>query len=658
MLMESAMDVLDTRLEREIKVGAAYYPEVWRDDKVVEDDVSKMKQLGIKVVRMGEFAWSSMEKVEGEFDFSYFRHVMDMFHKANIDVIFCTPSPTPPKWLTDKYEEILATKDNGERKQFGARNNYCKSSPIYREKVTLISRKIAEALSDHPALIAWQVNNEISPNETCFCPYCKDGFRQFLKKKYKTIDALNDAWGNNRWSLNYRSFDDVIPPRSDTWNHPSLSLEWVRFHSRNNADFIAEEVKAIKAYSSLPVGTDMMPILDQSYAETNETTDVVMFNHYEQSSFLEHPSIWYDYLRTVKDKPFWVVETQVGCNGAHYPEFGYRPENNCYVNTWLAVAKGAEMNMYWHWREHFAGQELYHGAVLSASGRFAYNAFEIKRAIDDFKKCGRLLTDSKIRSDIAMHFSTTSWLNFKFVQPIKNLNYLELFYTRYHTAFRHYNLDLIDTDHDLSGYKTVISPFLSCVDENGLKERMIRFVKEGGTWIVGPMSDILGDNATKYRNAPYSFLEDFAGVYTQVQIPLDTDEIKARWKDGTELSVEKTFDGYLLNGAESLANYVTAYPKGLSAIAERKIGKGKVIVVGSVIRGEDVVRLAGVTPILQATDNIELTERDGAIIAIELENKQGSIELQGEYKDILTDKTHMGTVKMDAFSVMVLVKQG
>ena len=657
MLTESFMDGLGARNVREIKVGAAYYPEVLRDEKVLKDDISKMKELGVNVVRMGEFAWSSMEAEEGEFDFSFFRHVMDRFYEAKIDVIFCTPSPTPPKWLTDKYEEILAVKDNGERRQFGARNNYCKSSPVYRDKVTLISRKIAEALSDHPALIAWQVNNEIAPLETCFCPYCRKGFSAFLQKKYKTVEALNDAWGASRWSLNYRSFEDVIPPRSDTWNHPSLSLEWERFHSRNNADFIAEEVKAVKAYSTLPVGTDMMPILDQSYAETNERTDVVMFNHYEQSSFLEHPSIWYDYLRTVKDKPFWVIETQVGCNGAHYPEFGYRPENNCYVNTFLAVAKGAEMNMYWHWREHFAGQELYHGAVLSTSGRYSYNALEIKRAIDDFRKCGNILTDSKIHSEVAMHFSTTSWLNFKFVQPIKNLNYLELFYTRYHTAFRHYNLDLIDTDHDLSGYKTVISPFLSCVDENGLKERMIRFVEEGGTWIVGPMSDILKDNATKYLDAPYGFLEEFAGVYTKVQIPLDTDEIKAKWKDGTELSVEKTFDGYELHGAESLADYTTAYVKGLSVIAQRKIGKGKVIVVGSMIRGEDVVRLAGITPILQATDNVELTERGGAIIAIELENKQGSLKLEGEYEDVLTGKTHSGTVQVEGFSVMVLVKK-
>ena len=98
---------LSTLLKGKIKVGAAYYPEVTRDEEMIDDDISKMKELGNNVVRMGEFAWSSMETKEGEFDFSFFRHVMDKFYEAGIGVIFCTPSPTPPKWLTDKYEEIL-----------------------------------------------------------------------------------------------------------------------------------------------------------------------------------------------------------------------------------------------------------------------------------------------------------------------------------------------------------------------------------------------------------------------------------------------------------------------------------------------------------------------------------------------------------------------
>ena len=177
-------DYLRARLDRKIKIGAAYYPEILRDERVLADDISKMKELGVNVVRMGEFAWSTMEKEEGKFDFSFFRRVMDELYKADIAVVFCTPSPTPPKWLTDKYPETLAINDSGVKKQFGARNNYCKSSPVYREKTALIVSEIAKELSDHPALIGWQIDNEISPRDDCFCPYCKKAFCEFLRKKY------------------------------------------------------------------------------------------------------------------------------------------------------------------------------------------------------------------------------------------------------------------------------------------------------------------------------------------------------------------------------------------------------------------------------------------------------------------------------------------
>ena len=649
------MERLTNLFKGKIKIGAAYYPEILRDESVISDDISKMKELGINVVRMGEFAWSSMQTKEGKFDFSFFSHVMDELYSKDIAVIFCTPSPTPPKWLTDKYPEILATKDDGMKKQFGARNNYCKSSPVYRKEVAKIVRDIAKNLSDHPALIGWQVDNEISPSDSCFCDYCKNAFCLYLKDKYKTIENLNLSWGTRRWSLDYNDFSDVIPPRSDTWNHPSLLVEWEKFCSNINADFINEQIKIIKEYSDLPVGTDMMPILDQNYYVTNKNTDVVMFNHYEQSSFLIHPSFWYDYLRPIKNVPFWVTETQVNWNGAHYPESGYRPKNNCYINTWLAVSKGAELNMYWHWREHFAGQELYHGAVLSACGRFSYNAFEIKKAIDDFNKCDCVF-NNKIKSDIAIHFSTTSWVNFKFVQPFKGLNYLELMYDRYHKAFRHYNVDLIDTSHDLFGYKIIISPFLSCVDENGLKDKIIDFVNNGGTWIVGPMSDILKDDATKYINAPYGFLEEFAGVYTKAQIPMQTDEIIGKWKDGSNIILEKCFDGYTLCGAESLADYSSSYLKGLSVIAQKKIGKGKVVVVGSVLSENDIIRLIDIEPILEASSNVELVKRGDYIIALEIENKKGFVELDGNYVDVLTGKKYSDLVNIDAFSVVVLKK--
>ena len=55
--------------------GAAYYPEHWPEDRW-EDDIRLMQEAGLTVVRMGEFAWSTFEPAEGQFNFDW----MDQRH--------------------------------------------------------------------------------------------------------------------------------------------------------------------------------------------------------------------------------------------------------------------------------------------------------------------------------------------------------------------------------------------------------------------------------------------------------------------------------------------------------------------------------------------------------------------------------------------------
>ena len=313
--------------------------------------------------------------------------------------------------------------------------------------------------------------------------------------------------------------------------------------------------------------------------------------------------------------------------------------------------------MYWLWKAHYAGHELAHGAVLSSSGRFYYTKDEIKKAAEDFDKCAELLNANKVRSDVAMHYSATAWLNFKFAPLTKNMNYLEFLMENFHKPLRHYNVDLIDTPHNLDGYKLLISPYLSCVDENGLKERVIEWVKSGGTWIVGPMSDIMADNASKYTNAPYGFLEEFAGIYTAFQLPIPNDRIKAKWADGSDMEISQVFDGYELRGAESLAVYSEDHPKGLTAVSVKKVGKGRVIVLGTMLSGKDFRRLIerelGFKPILEASDNVEVIARGKLILAVELGSENGIVKLNGKYKDVLTGEVCDGETEILPYTVRV-----
>ncbi len=647
---------------KQIYIGAAYYPEMWEESEL-EKDVERCKSLGVNTLRVAEFAWGKMEPREGEFDFSWLERVVDKLYENGINTVMCTPSATPPRWLLNKYPETRMVMHDLIRADVSSRCHTCKTSAVMREKNRIIVTEMAKAFAGHKGIIGWQIDNEIFPySNGCYCENCKAAFREWLKGKFGSIEALNQAWGMTRWSLCYDGFADIEPPYPNQWRHPSLRKAWHDFQCRQIKTYVDEQADILHSYGCQNVGTDMMAQNYLSYYDVNEKLDVVQFNHYNPAKDLPETAFSYDFLRSVKDKPFWVTETQVGWNGSEYAECGYRPVGNCYANTWLPVAKGAEMNLYWLFRTHPNGHELAHGALYSSAGRQYHVSEEVKRASEDFVKCKAFLTETKIKSKIALHYSSTAMNCFEAAPLIKNFDYRATLVKNYYSAFRHYNIDVIDTPHSLEGYEAVISPFLAYIDED-LKNRVVEWVKAGGTWIVGPMSDIMDRNVSKYTTAPYSFLEEFAGVYTKYQKPVANDVFKARWRDGEECKISLCYDAYEFDENDpnilSLARYEGDEFDGLSVVTQRKVGKGRVILVGSVLAPGDILRLVNRAPIAEASENVILTERTGrqnGIIAVETENRKGFIVLDGEYTELLTGKKLKGKMEITPYQTLVMRK--
>lgn len=645
--------------KKQMWLGAAYYPEMW-DESEVDKDIEHCKSLGLNVMRVGEFAWGKMEPREGEFDFGWLLSVVDKLYANGIYTVMCTPTCTPPRWMLDKYEETRRVKPSGERQDVSSRIHPCKTSPLMREKNKIIVTEMAKVFGSHKGIIGWQIDNEQYPYDLCYCPQCIAAFRERLKKRFGTIDKLNKAWGMTRWSLEYGSFDDIKPPYPDQWKHPSLQKAWWDFHAAQVVSFSDEQADILHKYTKAPVGTDMMPNIDFDLYSLSKKLDVAMLNHYDTADRLYVTAIWYDFMRSMYNKPFWVTETQVGWNGGVVADNGYRPVGNCYANTWLPIALGGEMNMYWLFRSHPNGHELAHGSLLSACGREYRVSDEVRRAGRDFVKCNDFLTNTEIKSDIAITFSTTAAVDFMCAPILKDFDYRQTM-TDIHAAFRHYNTDVIDTAHSLDGYKVLVTPFAATLDENGFIERVKKWIEDGGTWIVGPMSDIYDGDVTKYSHAPYSFLEELVGVYTKYQKPVGNDVFKAKWtldrKDPCGLSM--CYDAYepVADTAVDAAVYDGGEFDGLAAIAYRQVGKGWVILLGSRIENKDLLYLAAMKPIADASDNIILSERIGnginGIIAVEVENKDGYVILNGEYLELISGKRCGGKYKMTPYAVAV-----
>jgi len=641
-------------------LGAAYYPEMWNENEV-DKDIARCKALGINTLRMGEFAWGKMEPKEGEFDFSWLLRVVDQLYGAQVYTVMCTPTATPPRWLLNKYPETRMVLYDLKRADVSSRCHTCKTSPVMREKNRVITTQMAKVFSHHPGIIGWQLDNEIYPySEGCYCEQCKAAFRGYLKARFGTTEKLNKAWGMTRWSLSYDSFEDVQPPYPGQWRHPSLRKAWRDFHYSQIKSYLEEQADILHQYGCKNVGTDMMQHNSMSYYQINGKLDVVQYNHYNPAGELGDTAFGYDFLRCVKDKPFWVTETQVGWNGSEFADCGYRPVGNCYANTWLPFAKGAQMNLYWLFRTHPNGHELAHGALFSPAGRAYRVSEEVRKACGELKQCEGFLTGTQIQSKIALHYGSTAHNVYDCAPLLKDFNYRSTLIRKFYDAFRHYNIDVIDTPHSLNGYAVILTPFLATVDEGSLKQRIIEWVKQGGTWIVGPMSDMMDADVSRYTDAPYSFLEDLAGVYVKYQKPVANDVFRARWATGEECGLGMCYDAYECDeGTESLASYTEGEFAPYSVITQRKVGRGRVILLGSVPSHEDLRRLAGQTPIAEASGNVILTRRTGeaeGIIAVEVENKPGYVVLDGGFTDLITGRKLSGKTPIAPYEVLVLQK--
>ncbi len=651
-------------------LGAAYYPEAWPLQQI-DEDIRLMKEVGINVARVAEFAWSCLEPEEGQYDFEWLHLAVNKLTEAGIAVVMCTPTATPPIWLTTRYPEVLIMNDSGMRAQHGARKHTCPNSPVYRRLSQKIVTRMAREFGNNDNIIGWQIDNEFYPQipnfeRGCCCPVCHRKFQEKMELKYGTIESLNNAWGTNLWSQTYQSFAQLPIPRKDIWHHPSLITSWMVFQSDSLIEFSDFQGDILHKLTKHPVGTDMMPFGGLNYYQTNKNLDMVQFNHYNNMKNLWEAVFWFDFLRPIKDAPFWNTETGTCWAGATATD-GYKAPGFCKVNSWLPIALGGEANLYWLWRSHWSGQELMHGPVVSSCGRKLHVTEEVTEISEGFSLASDFLsTTQPKKTGMAIHFSGWAWWFFEYQPLVGGFKYLrELLNKVYQPILQsHLRPDIIDPAASLDSYKVVYSPFLPALSESNLQERLEEWIENGGTWIVGPMSDIRTMDATKFKHAPFGVLEDWGGVYCAHQIPGNSGDFSFVWNFDKESSSSLWHDGFELKGATPLATYTEGPLKGLAAITHKKMGKGNVIILGTCLEAIDLQNFLlglcateGIMPVADASPNLLVVPREGkdrGLVLLEIEHKPGQLRLDKKMTDLLTGQEHHGEVEVAPYTVMVL----
>lgn len=578
-----------------MKVGVDYYPEHW-DKSMWDDDADLMASIGVNVVRMAEFAWSRLEPHEGEYDFEWLDEIIEIFAERNIDVVLGTPTSTPPMWLYEKYPETIQMDATEHRIAIGIRGHRCVNSPIYREKSRLIIDKMVSRYVDNKAVIGYQIDNELEAN-FCFCPVCEDKFRDYLRNRYKTIEAVNKAYGNDVWSGEYSDFSQIRPPfgQYPKWLNPSYMLDYYQFASESTVEYAEFQNSLIRQLDSKALVTTNTWMCEHKadFNELFKNLDFVSYDNYpttiipNNSEELYSHAFHLDLMRGIKQSNFWIMEQLSGSMGCWMPMTPAPRPGMIKGYALQAVAHGADAVLHFRWRSARSGAEMFWHGVLDASnikGRRFEEFADLCAAMREYSR----YDGTTIRNEVAILHSARQEYAFRIQLQMEGIDYYSQL-KQYHDALTclGVGVDIIDEKSDLSQYKLVIAPTLFITDESQVN-RIYSYVANGGTLVLTNRSGVKDEYnkcLIEPLPGPYSKL---VGAIVEEYDPVGYRENELDYPEHLGVRNSRWADILKVDSAEVIARYGGEYYAGKPAITLNNYELGNVYYVGTLLNRSGV----------------------------------------------------------------------
>ncbi|MFC5447484.1 beta-galactosidase [Paenibacillus aestuarii] len=669
--------------------GADYNPDQWmHDPEVFEEDIRLMKLSNSNVMAVGIFSWSALEPSEGTFEFGWLDRVLDTFASNGIYAWLATPSGARPAWMSQKYPEVLRVGANRIRNLHGGRHNHCFTSPIYREKVTIMNTLLAERYGQHPAVVGWHISNEYSGD--CHCSYCQEAFREWLKVKYGSLNELNRAWWTTFWSHTYTDWAQVESPAPHGENAVhGQNLDWRRFVTDQTLNFYKHEIAPLKAVNpDLPCTTNMMyQFYDLDYRKFADAMDVVSWDAYptwHEAASDGNVAAWFafnhDLFRTLKKKPFMLMESTPSLTNWQAVSKLKRPGMHR-LSSLQAVAHGSDTVQYFQWRKSRGSSEKFHGAVVDHVGH------EHTRVFNDVKELGYTLAGlgeligTPTPAEAAILFD---WDNRWAVNDAQGPRNSGIHYEE--TVIQHYRAlwelgvptDIVGSEDDFTEYKLLVLPMAYLLrEETG--EKIERFVRGGGTLAVTYWSGIVDENDLCHLGGFPGPLRKTVGIWAEeIEGLYDDDRNALVPVPGNELGLDGKYEIREIcerihsEGAEVLAVYEDDFYAGSPVLTVNKLGQGsayylaarvsdpafyaqfygKLVEQARVRKSIDTSLPAGVTAQLRSDG-----ERD-YVFLLNFSGEEAEVQLDNStYEDVETGKAAGRQVKLSVNDVRILRRE-
>ena len=495
--------------------GGDYNPEQWLDrPDILAQDIELMKKARVNTVTLGVFSWSTLEPQEGVYTLDWLADIIHNLYANGIRTILATPSAARPAWLAHKYPEVRRVRADRVRELYNRRQNYCYTSPLYRDKVRRIDQKLAQRFGSDPAVILWHISNEMGGD--CHCELCQAEFRRWLQVRYGSLQALNKAWNARFWSHDYTAWEQIESPAPQGENAvQALALDWKRFVSDRHIDFLKFERDIVKEVApDAKFTANMMYRFDGiDYFKMAKEIDVASWDNYptwhKPTETVEETALdtamMHDLFYSMKGKPFLLMESSPSFTNWQ-PISKQKKPGIAELAALQTVAHGADSVLYFQWRASRGAEEKFHGAVVGHDGRQDARAFtETVQVGEKLESLSEITAVQREKQALIIHDWQNKWALEGSCGPRNaGLGYWDELKRHYNALAREgIAVEFGDETADLTGYRLVVVPMLYLLTDDFAK-KLCDFAQNGGTVVVTYWTGVVDESdLCRLGDTPY-----------------------------------------------------------------------------------------------------------------------------------------------------------
>ncbi len=668
-----------------LTLGVCYYPEHW-DKELWKDDLKRMKECGIEVIRIAEFAWNKFEPQEGIFTFEFFDEFMDLALKEDMKVIFCTPTATPPAWMSEKYPEILNADMDGHIVRHGLRRQHNMNSPKYREFTARIVEKLAEHYNKYPNIILWQLDNEI--NCECDRYYSESdhrAFRDYVKNRYGTLENYNKEIGADFWNQTYTDWSEVYLPRRTNFGNmgnPHVGLLEKHFISDTAIDYLKLQADILRNYTKVPITTNgVFGHLDY-HKLVNGVLDFITYDNYPNFAYERrldvsrqngmrdrNTSCYLSNIRSISPV-FGIMEQQSGPSGWNFRMEQPAPKPG-QVRLWTlqAIAHGADFVSYFRWRTCTFGTEIYWHGLNDYSNIPNRRIEELCRTYRDIQKlqslCGTdYAAEAAILKDYDNIWDGEEDIWHSEADRISSDSWFRAFQKK-HIPFNFVYITDETSPDELKNYKLVVYPHPTIFTEKRAA-LLEAYIKQGGTVIFGCRTGYKKPNGSCYMMPMPGYAAELVGAEVEeftFLSPYDSEQFVTI--GDARISAPCFNDVLKITDGEAIGTFDSNYYAGKPAVSAKKLGRGMAYYFGGAF-GEDTARYfidsigleapLHLNELMDLPEEIEVAVRGEHIILLNYCEEAVTIPCRGSFRELISDTVSNQQIVINGLDAVVLTK--